>query len=151
MPRITLSALQADGTPHWVDLRELRVARGDRKRVLTYGNTIAATMRAAEGDPTKVDDQALEDSGFDFLDALIFYWVLGWSLTRAETVDAPPDRHGEPLPLPKDDPSVLESLDLEIGAEIEEALDPVAQRMSGRRVSASDMADAQSPSVPSRG
>jgi len=149
MPRITLSALQPDGTPHWVDLRELRVSRGDRKKVLTHGNKIAAAMRAADGDPDKVDDEALEAGGFDFLDALIFYWVQGWSLTWAETVDAPPERATAPLPLPKNDPAVLELLDLEVGTEIEDALQPVMARMTGRKVSASDVGDPQSPSEPS--
>lgn len=149
MPRKSLSAVQPDGTPHWVDLRELRVSRGDRKRVLTHGKKVMAAIRAANGDVSQVDDDALEAGGFDFLDAIIFYWVVGWSLTWEQTVDAPPEKHAEPLPVPKDDPDVLDVLEIGIGTEIEEALTPVMNLMSGRKVSVDDVKDPDSPSVPS--
>lgn len=152
MPRIELSALQPDGTPHWVDLRELRVSRGDRKRVLKHASGVMKAVRATDGDAGAVSDDDLADSGFDFLDALLFYWVKGWSLTWVQTVaaDLPVGTAvGDPLPLPKDNPIVLDVLDVAVGSEIEDALDPITLAMSGRKVSAKDIKDPNSPSEPS--
>jgi hypothetical protein len=69
-------------------------------------------------------------------------WVLAWSLTRED---------GSPLPIPRDlSDEEIRDLDLDIIGPIDTALEPVTDKVNGKR-DTKPSADPQSPSVPSAG
>ncbi len=127
MKRITLPAVQADGTPHWADIRG--------PEDLSADDYLEFTAAAAGSDTSQLGEMTKTS-----LKALLALGVAGWSLTGP---------NGDTLPIPSADPTVTVHIKpLPVAVSLFSAVQPIMSMLIDRVEDPKDP-DPMSPTVPS--